>query len=70
MGFFEQQEKVGKQNNLDRPNKLIILVPEIVVTPVTFWSKDKFCFVSDCRNPFNSKIKKLINEQIIFSLTY
>ena len=36
MGFFELQEEVGKQNNLDRQNKLIILVPEIVVTLVAF----------------------------------
>ena len=32
---------------------------------VIFWTKDNFCFNSDCRKSFNCKLKKLINEQII-----
>ena len=32
---------------------------------VIFWTENNFCFISDCRNPFSCKLKKLINEQII-----
>ena len=30
-----------------------------------FWIEDNFCFISDCKNFFKCKFKKLINEQII-----
>ena len=30
-----------------------------------FWTEDNFNFISDCRNSFNCKLKKFINEQII-----
>ena len=30
-----------------------------------FWTEDNFCFVSSCRNSFNYKLKKLINELVI-----
>ena len=32
---------------------------------VIFWTEDNFCFTSDCKNSFNCKLKKLINEKII-----
>ena len=32
---------------------------------VSFWTEDNFCFISNYRNSFNLKIKKIINEQII-----
>ena len=32
---------------------------------VIFWTEDNFCFISDCKNSFNCKLKKFINKQII-----
>ena len=30
-----------------------------------FWTEDNFCFISDCMNSFNCKLKKFVNEQIM-----
>ena len=43
----------------------IIFLSEIAVMQVTFWTEDNFCLISDCRNSFNCKLKRLINEKII-----
>ena len=32
---------------------------------MTFWTEYKFCFISDCRNSFNYKPKRLMNNQMI-----
>ena len=32
---------------------------------VIFWTEDNLCFISDCKNSFNCKLKKFINKQII-----
>ena len=55
----------GKHNTPDTQNKLIIFLSAIAVTQVIFWTKVNFCFIFDCRDSFNCKLKKLINEQII-----
>ena len=55
----------GQHNTPDTQNKLNIFLSAIAVTQVIFWTKVNFCFVFDCRDSFNCKLKKLINEQII-----
>ena len=55
----------GEHNNFNTQNTLIIFLSAIAVMQVIFWVEDNFCFISDCRNSFNCKLKKLINEQII-----
>ena len=44
---------------------LIIFLSAITVMQMIFWTEDNFWFASDCRNSFNCKLKKLVNEQII-----
>ena len=45
---------------------LYFLIP-IATMQGSFCTKDNFCFICDCRNSFNCKLKKLTNEQkIIF----
>ena len=52
----------------DTRNTLIVFLSAAGVMQVIFWTKDNFCFISDCRNSFNCKLKKFISEQIIFFL--
>ena len=33
-----------------------------------FWTEDNFNFISNCRNSFNCKLKKLMKEQTIIFL--
>ena len=60
---------VGEECNItDTQNALIIFLSAIAVMQEIFWTflfEDNFCFISDRRNSFNRKLKKLINEQII-----
>ena len=44
----------GEHNTADTENALIIFLTDV-----------NFCFISDCGNSFNWKLKKLTNEQII-----
>ena len=55
-----------EQNTPDTQNTLIIFLSAVAVIQVIFWTEDNFCVISDCRNSFNCKLKKLINEQKIF----
>ena len=54
----------GEHSNPGTQNTLIFF-SSIAVMQVIFWTEDNFCLISDCRNSFNWKFKKLINEQII-----
>ena len=56
-----------EHNTSDTQNTFIIFLSVIAVMQVIFWAEDNFCFISDCLNSINSKLKKLINEQIIIS---
>ena len=55
----------GVHSTPDPQKALIIFLSVISKMQVIFWSEDNFCFISDCRNAFYCKLKKLINEQII-----
>ena len=55
----------GVQNTPNRQNGLIIFLSAIALMQVISWTEDDFYFISDCRNSFNNKLKKLIKEQII-----
>ena len=44
---------------------IIIFLSAVAVMQVIFSTEDNFCFISDCGNSFNCKLKKLINEQIV-----
>ena len=44
--------------------KVIFVLSAIAVIQVIFWTEGNFCFISDCGNSFNCKLKKLIKEQI------
>ena len=60
--------KVNK-NNRTRLNMFKVNIPYSSVSIANFEQvnsglEDNFCFNSDCRNSFNCKLKKLINEQI------
>ena len=54
-----------EHNSLDSQNILIILLSAIAVMQVIFWTEENIYVISDCRDSFNCKLKKLINEQII-----
>ena len=56
----------GEHNTPDAQNKLIVFLFAIAMIKVIFSSGDNFCFVSDCRNLFNCKLKKLINEHTFY----
>ena len=58
-------DKGGDHNTPDAQNALIIFLSEIAIMQVIFWKEDNFSFISDCRNSFDCKLQKLINEQII-----
>ena len=45
-------------------NTLNIFISAIAAMQVIFWTEDNFCFISDRRNLFNCKLKKIINEQL------
>ena len=47
-------------------NTLIIFLSAVAKMQVIFWTEDHFWFISHRTNLFNYKLKKLINEQIIF----
>ena len=55
----------GVHSTPDPQKALIIFLSVISKMQVIFWNEDNFCFISDCRNAFYCKLKKLINEQII-----
>ena len=44
---------------------LIIFLSVIAVMQMIFGTEANFCFISDCRNSFNWKLKKLVSKQII-----
>ena len=48
----------------DTQNTLITFLSVIAVMQVIFWTEDHFWFISDCRDSFNCKLKKLINEHV------
>ena len=52
-------------NTPDAQNTLIIFLSAFALMWVIFSTEDNFCFISDCRNSFNCKLKKIKNEQII-----
>ena len=54
-----------EHNNRDIQNTLVIVLSAMAIMQVILWTGDNFCFISDGRNSFNCKLKKLINEQII-----
>ena len=47
-----------EHNKSDTQNTLINFLSAIAVTQMIFWTDDSFCFISDCRNSFNCKLKK------------
>ena len=53
------------QYSPDAQNIPIIFLSAIAVMLVICWTEDNFCFISDCRNSFNCKLKKLIIKQMI-----
>ena len=65
----ENRAKLTKQQTYVRSTipryTLIIFLLPIAVTQVIFWTENNFYFIFDCRNSFNCKLKKLINEQTI-----
>ena len=42
---------------------LIILLSAVAVMQVIFQTEDDFSFISDCRNPFDGKLKKAFNKK-------
>ena len=49
----------GEYNNPDAQNTLIIFLSAIPAT------EDNFCFVSDCRNLFDCRLKNIFNEKVL-----
>ena len=47
----------GEHNTLDTQNTLVFCLSAIAVMQVIFWTEDNFCFIFDCRNSFNCKLK-------------
>ena len=60
----------GEHNTPDTQIILIICLSAIAVMRVIFWTKDNFCFISDCRNSFNCKLEKLILSKYLFSIAH
>ena len=62
--------KVNNNNTTTRLNMFKVNTPYSSVSIANFeqvnscW-EDNFCIISDCRNSFNCKLKKPINEQFI-----
>ena len=42
---------------------LIILLSAVEVMQVIFRTEDDFSFISDCRSPFDGKLKKVFNKK-------
>ena len=59
-------DRGGEHNMPNKQNTFIIFLSIITVMQVIFWTEDNFYFIPGCRNSLNSKLKKLINEQILF----
>ena len=55
----------SRQRSQNTQYPLIIFLSTSAVMQGIFWTEDNFHFISNCRNSFNCKLKKLINEQII-----
>ena len=49
-----------EHSTTDKQNTFIIFSSVNAAIQVTFLTGDHFCFISDCRNLFNCKLKKLI----------
>ena len=55
----------GEHNTADTQNTTNIFLSATAAIQLNFWTENNFCFISDCKNSFICKLKKLLNEKII-----
>ena len=55
----------GEHNTADTQNATNISLSATAAIQLNFWIENNLCFVSDCKNSFICKLKKLLNDKII-----
>ena len=65
--LFKSNHRLRWNTTLQICKLHLIFFSKTTVMWVIFWNEDDICIIiSDCRNWFKDKLKKLINKQIIF----
>ena len=65
--LFKSNHRLRWNTTLQIYRLHLIFFSKTTVMWVIFWNEDDICIIiSDCRNWFKDKLKKLINKQIIF----